>query len=41
MTETGKVKRFKGNVVLPDGEEVEKDITRVGVFNLVADGKIP
>ena len=39
MTETGKVKRFKGNVVLPDGEEVEKDITRVGVFNLVADGK--
>ena len=39
MTETGKVKRFKGNVVLPDGEEVETDITRVGVFNLVADGK--
>ena len=39
MTETGKVKRFNGNVVLPDGEEVEKDIIRVGVFNLVADGK--
>ena len=39
MTETGKVKRFKGNVVLPDGEEVEEDIIRVGVFNLVADGK--
>ena len=39
MTETGKVKRFSGDVVLPDGQEVEKDITRVGVFNLVADGK--
>ena len=39
MTETGKVKRFKGDVVLPDGEEVETDITRVGVFNLVAGGK--
>ena len=39
MTETGKVKRFRGNVVQPDGEEVEEDIIRVGVFNLVADGK--
>ena len=39
MTETGKVKRFSGDVVLPDGQEVAKDITRVGVFNLVADGK--
>ena len=39
MTETGKVKRFRGNVVQPDGEEVEGDIIRVGVFNLVADGK--
>ena len=39
MTETGKVKRFSGSVVLPDGQEVEKDIIRIGVFNLVADGK--
>ena len=39
MTETGKVKRFRGNVVLPDGQEVEQDIIRVGVFNLVGDGK--
>ena len=39
MTETGKVKKFGANVVLPDGEEVEKDVIRVGVFNLVADGK--
>ena len=39
MTETGKVKRFRGNVVQPDGEEVEEDIIRVGVFNLVAGGK--
>ena len=39
MTETGKVKRFQGNVILPDGEEVQKDLIRVGVFNLIADGK--
>ena len=39
MTETGKVKRFRGNVVLPDGQEVEQDIIRIGVFNLVGDGK--
>ena len=39
MTETGKVKRFKADVILPDGSEVEKDVIRVGVFNLIADGK--
>ena len=39
MTETGKVKRFRGSVVLPDGQEVEQDIIRVGVFNLVGAGK--
>ena len=39
MTETGKVKRFNAGVVLPDGSEVEKDVIRIGVFNLVADGK--
>ena len=39
MTETGKVKKFTAGVVLPDGQEVEKDVIRVGVFNLVADGK--
>ena len=39
MTETGKLKRFSAGVILPDGSEVEKDIIRVGVFNLVADGK--
>ena len=39
MTETGKVKRFNASVVLPDGEAVKKDVIRVGVFNLVADGK--
>ncbi len=39
MTETGKVKRFKADVVLPDGTDVEKDVIRIGVFNLVAGGK--
>ncbi len=39
MTETGKVKKFTAGVVLPDGQEVEKEVIRIGVFNLVADGK--
>ena len=39
MTETGKIKRFQGNVSMPDGPEVQKEIIRVGVFNLIADGK--
>ena len=39
MTETGKVKRFSAGVILPDGSEVEQDVIRVGVFNLIAGGK--
>ncbi len=39
MTETGKIKRFQGSVIMPDGAEVQKDIIRVGVFNLIAGGK--
>ena len=39
MTESGKVVRFPAKVITPQGEEVQKDIIRVGVFNLVADGK--
>ena len=38
MTESGKVSQFKKNVILPDGEKKEKNVTRVGSFNLVSDG---
>lgn len=39
MTESGKVVRFPGQVVTAGGAQEQKDIIRVGVFNLVADGK--
>ncbi|MCB1749795.1 MAG: MotA/TolQ/ExbB proton channel family protein [Gammaproteobacteria bacterium] len=39
MTETGKVVRFPAKVITLDGAEVEKDVVRVGAFNVVADGK--
>lgn len=39
MTETGKVVKFKAEVVQPDGSKKETMVTRVGAFNLTADGK--
>jgi biopolymer transport protein ExbB len=39
MTESGKVVRFKADVVEPDGNKVNKEVVRVGAFNLVADGR--
>lgn len=39
MTESGKVVRFKAEVVTAQGEQIEKEIVRVGSFNVVADGK--
>jgi biopolymer transport protein ExbB len=39
MTESGKVTRFPGTVILNNGEELQTDIVRVGAFNLIADGK--
>lgn len=39
MTEQGKLKRFSTNVVSASGEETTMDVIRVGVFNLVSDGK--
>ncbi|WP_111977931.1 MotA/TolQ/ExbB proton channel family protein [Algibacillus agarilyticus] len=38
MTESGKITTFKAPVVLQAGNKVEKEIIRVGSFNLVADG---
>ena len=39
MTESGKVVRFPAKVVTVDGNEVERDVVRVGAFNVVSDGK--
>ncbi len=38
MTASGKVVQFPGTVILNNGEQLETEITRVGAFNLVADG---
>lgn len=39
MTETGKVVSFPTTVVTSEGEEVQRNVVRVGAFNLVSDGK--
>ncbi len=39
MVETGKVVKFPTTVVTSDGEEVTREVTRIGVFNVVSDGK--
>nr|WP_246283197.1 MotA/TolQ/ExbB proton channel family protein [Marinifaba aquimaris] len=39
MTESGKITTFKAPVITQTGDKVEKEIVRVGAFNLVADGK--
>jgi len=38
MVESGKVVKFKGKIVTAAGNEVEQDVTRVGVFNAVSKG---
>jgi biopolymer transport protein ExbB len=37
--QNGKVVRFQAPVITAQGEETEKTVTRVGVFNAVADGR--
>ena len=39
MTQSGKVHRFTREVVLANGDKKPLEITRIGGFNLVADGK--
>jgi len=39
MVESGKIVKFKTNVVVAGGDEVPKDVIRIGLFNLVAEGK--
>ncbi|WP_404409838.1 MotA/TolQ/ExbB proton channel family protein [Pseudidiomarina marina] len=39
MAESGKVSQFDTEVTLANGEKVSKEVTRVGTFNMVADGQ--
>jgi biopolymer transport protein ExbB len=39
MTETGNVSRFRTTVVGADGQNRDRDVTRIGAFNAVSDGK--
>lgn len=39
MAESGKVSQFDAEVTLANGEKVTKEVTRVGTFNMVADGQ--
>lgn len=39
MTESGRVVKVPVEVILADGTKEQRDVTRIGVFNLVADGK--
>jgi biopolymer transport protein ExbB len=39
MTESAKVKRMTASVVNANGEEEEREVVRVGLFNVVSDGK--
>lgn len=39
MTESGKVVNFPGTVIMPNGDQVDTEITRVGEFNLTANGE--
>lgn len=37
--EGGKVVRFQGTVIKPNGEQLTQDVVRVGTFNLISDGQ--
>jgi biopolymer transport protein ExbB len=39
MVESGKVAKFPATVVTAQGEQVEREVVRIGGFNLVSDGK--
>ena len=39
MTESGKVVRYPAKVVDENGERVDKNVVRVGAFNVIGDGK--
>jgi biopolymer transport protein ExbB len=37
--ESGKVVQFQADVVAPDGTQAQRQVTRIGVYNAVADGR--
>ncbi len=39
MVESGKVVRFPGKIVTASGNEIEQEITRIGVFNAISGGR--
>jgi len=39
MTESGKVTKFNTSVISADGKEEQREVVRVGLFNVVSDGK--
>ena len=39
MTESGKTVKFQSTVVSATGDEEQREVTRVGLFNIVSDGK--
>ncbi len=39
MTESGRVVKFNTEITTAGGDRLKKQVTRIGVFNLVADGK--
>src|SRR5690606_14938387 len=39
MIEGGRVTKFNGVVIKPNGERGEQEIVRIGVWNLISDGK--
>ncbi|WP_076920204.1 MotA/TolQ/ExbB proton channel family protein [Pseudoalteromonas sp. SK18] len=39
MTEQGKVSRFDTDVIVDGGNKVQKEVVRVGAFNLISDGQ--
>ncbi|GIX31446.1 MAG: flagellar motor protein MotA [Porticoccaceae bacterium] len=39
MAESGKVVKFPATVIRADGERAEQEVVRVGVYNLLSDGK--
>lgn len=39
MTESGKIVKFNSPVILANGDQVNKEIVRIGVFNLLSEGE--
>jgi biopolymer transport protein ExbB len=38
MVETGRIAKFNGTIIKPNGEQAEQEIVRIGTYNLVSNG---